>query len=171
MASYPAPPRFLYSSVELNGANFLTVNVTTYPGEISCVKVVPTWRVSPAPRFSTVALLLAISNHLICFVNRSVFLSAYCFQWFTCSSSESGGSVTVSATSARNAFSLLISLPLRSSFLPVFAIELLSETGSVFAAALPTVGLPFVVSSVAGVSFFSTGLFFNFELTVVTNFW
>ena len=131
---------------------------------------VPTLSRSPSPRFSIVALLLATSNHLICFVNRSVFLSAYCFQWFACSSSESGGAVTVSATSARNAFSLLISLPLRSSFLPVFAIELLSDTGSVFDATLPTVGLPFVVSSVAAVSFFSTGLFFNFELTVVTNF-
>ena len=56
-----------------------------------------------------------------------------------------------------------ISLPLRWSFLPVLAIEFVSETGSVFSAALPTVGFPFVVSSVAGVSFFSTGLFFNFD--------
>ena len=80
LASYPAPPRFLYSSVELNGANLVTVKVTTYPGEISCVNFVPTLSLSPSPRFSTVALLLAISNHLICLVKRSVFLSAYFFQ-------------------------------------------------------------------------------------------
>ena len=56
------------------------------------------------------------------------------------------------------------------SFLPVFAIEFEDAAGSVFFAALPTVGFPFVVSSTLVVSFFSTGLFFNFELTVVTNF-
>ena len=37
-----------------------------------------------------------------------------------------------------------------------------------FSAFLPTVSLPFVVST-AGVSFFSAGLFFNFEFTVVTS--
>ena len=44
----------------------------------------------------------------------------------------------------------------------------LAALDSVFSAFLPTVSLPFVVST-AGVSFFSTGLFFNFEFTVVTS--
>ena len=129
MASYPAPPRFLYSSVELNGANLVTVNVTTYPGEISCVNLVPTWRVSPAPRFSTVALLLAISNHLICLVNLSVFLSAYFFQWLICSSSESGGSATVSATSANTTSNLPLRLaPAFSNSAYTALIELLNSS-------------------------------------------
>ena len=75
---------------------------------------------------------------------------------------------TVFEVSVRNAFSSSISLPLRGSLEPVFSIELESEFFSVFSAFLPTVGLPSVVST-AGVSFFSTGLFFNFELTVVTS--
>ena len=43
----------------------------------------------------------------------------------------------------------------------------LAALGSVFSAGLATVSLPSVVST-AGVSFFSTGLFFNLELVVVT---
>ena len=50
----------------------------------------------------------------------------------------------------------------------MFSIELDSDFFSVFSAVLPTVSLPSVVST-AGVSFFSTGLFFNLELTVVTS--
>ena len=61
-----------------------------------------------------------------------------------------------------------ISFPLRSSLEPVFSIEFESDFFSVFSAFLATVSLPFVVST-AGVSFFSTGLFFNFEFTVVTS--
>ena len=60
------------------------------------------------------------------------------------------------------------SLPLRASLDPVFSIELDSDLGSVFSAVLPTVSLPSVVST-AGVSFFSTGLFFNLEFAVVTS--
>ncbi len=60
------------------------------------------------------------------------------------------------------------SLPLRSSFEPVFSIAFDSDFFSVFSAFFPTVSLPLVVST-ASVSFFSTGLFFNFELTVVTS--
>ena len=59
-------------------------------------------------------------------------------------------------------------LPLRESLDPVFSIEFESDFFSVFSAFLPTVFLPFVVST-AGVSFFSTGLFTNFEFTVVTS--
>ena len=64
----------------------------------------------------------------------------------------------------------VISFPLRSSFFPVLAIEFEAAAGSVLSAALPTVGFPFVVSSALVASFFSTGLFFYFELTVITNF-
>ena len=74
----------------------------------------------------------------------------------------------VFVVSVRNAFSLSISLPLRASLEPVFSIELDSDFFSVLSAFLPTVSLPSVVST-AGVSFFSTGLFFNLELTVVTS--
>ena len=61
-----------------------------------------------------------------------------------------------------------ISFPLRESREPVFSIELDSDLGSVFSAFFPTVSLPSVVST-AGVSFFSTGLFLNPALTVVTS--
>ncbi len=44
----------------------------------------------------------------------------------------------------------------------MFSIEFESDFFSVFSAFLPTVSLAFVVST-AGVSFFSTGLFFNFD--------
>ena len=74
----------------------------------------------------------------------------------------------VFVVSVRNAFSLSISLPLRASLNPVFSIELDSVFFSVFSADLPTVSLPSVVST-AGVSFFSTGLFLNLELAVVTS--
>ena len=60
------------------------------------------------------------------------------------------------------------SSPLRSSLEPVFSIAFESDFFSVFSAFFPTVSLPLVVST-AGVSFFSTGLFFNFEFTVVTS--
>ena len=50
----------------------------------------------------------------------------------------------------------------------MFSIELESDFFSVFSAFLPTVGCPLVVST-SGVSFFSTGLFFNLVLAVVTN--
>ena len=75
---------------------------------------------------------------------------------------------TVFEVSVRNAFSLSISLPLRGSLEPVFSIELESDFFSVFSAFLPTVGCPLVVST-AGVSFFSTGLFLNPALAVVTS--
>ena len=58
--------------------------------------------------------------------------------------------------------------PLRASLDPVFSIALVPAFGSVFSAVLPTVSLPSVVST-AGVSFFSTGLFFNLEFAVVTS--
>ena len=70
--------------------------------------------------------------------------------------------------SVLNALSLSISLSLRGSREPVFSIELDSDFGSVLSAFLPTVSLPSVVST-AGVSFFSTGLFLNLELAVVTS--
>ena len=57
--------------------------------------------------------------------------------------------------------------PVPSSAFALVSWEL-AALGSVFSAFLPTVSLPFVVS-IAGVSFFSTGLFFNFEFTVVTS--
>ena len=50
----------------------------------------------------------------------------------------------------------------------MFSIELDSDFFSVFSAFLPTVGCP-LVASTAGVSFFSTGLFFNLVFAVVTN--
>ena len=50
----------------------------------------------------------------------------------------------------------------------MFSIELVPDFGSVFSAFLPTVSFPLVVST-TGVSFFSTGLFFNLVLAVVTN--
>jgi hypothetical protein len=74
----------------------------------------------------------------------------------------------VSVVSALNALFLSNALPLRESFEPVFSIELESDFFSVFSAFLPTVGCPLVVST-SGVSFFSTGLFFNLVLAVVTN--
>ena len=70
--------------------------------------------------------------------------------------------------SVRKALSRSNAFPLRESLEPVFSIELESDFFSVFSAFLPTVSLPFVVST-TGVSFFSTGLFCNFELTTVTN--
>ena len=51
----------------------------------------------------------------------------------------------------------------------MFSIELASAFFSVFAALLSTVSFK-VVESTTGVSFFSTGLFLNFELTETTNF-
>ena len=119
----------MYSSVELNGANLVTVNVTTYPGEISWVNFVPTLSLSPSPRFSIVAFGFVISNHLICFVKRSVFLSAYFFQWFACSSSESGGSATVSAISANTTSNLPLRLaPAFSNSAYTALIELLNSS-------------------------------------------
>ena len=50
----------------------------------------------------------------------------------------------------------------------MFSIELVPDVGSVLSAFLPTVGCPLVVST-DGVSFFSVGLFFNPELTVITS--
>ena len=70
--------------------------------------------------------------------------------------------------SVRKALSTSNAFPLRKSLDPVFSIELESDFFSVFSAFLPTVSLPFVVSTV-GISFFSTGLFLNFELTVITS--
>ena len=84
-------------------------------------------------------------------------------------------------TAARNAVFFAISFPLRGSFAPVFSIELVSTFFStfsvelvsiffsVFSALSPTVSLE-VVGSTTGASFFSTGLFLNFELTEITNF-
>ena len=70
--------------------------------------------------------------------------------------------------SVRKALSLSNAFPLRKSLEPVFSIELESDFFSVFSAFLPTVSLPSVVSTV-GISFFSTGLFLNFELTAITS--
>ena len=75
-------------------------------------------------------------------------------------------SCVAAVASVLNAFSLSSSFPLRGSLDPVFSIELESDFFSVFSAFLPTVSFPLVVS-IAGVSFFSVGLDFNFELTVV----
>ena len=77
-------------------------------------------------------------------------------------------SCVAAVASVLNALFLSNSLPLRASLDPVFSIELESGFFSVFSADLPTVSLPSVVST-AGVSFFSTGLFLNLELAVVTS--
>ena len=73
-------------------------------------------------------------------------------------------------TAARNAVFLAISFPLRVSCAPKFSIELASTFFSAFSALLSTVSFK-VVESTTGVSFFSIGLFLNFELTETTNFW
>ena len=77
-------------------------------------------------------------------------------------------SCVAAVASVLNALSLSISFPLRGSFEPEFSIEFESDFFSVFSAFLPTVSFPLVVST-AGVSFFSAGLFFNPELTVITS--
>ena len=74
----------------------------------------------------------------------------------------------VSVVSALNELFLSNACPLRGSLDPVFSIELESDFGSVLSAFLPTVSFPLVVST-AGVSFFSTGLFFNLVLAAVTS--
>ena len=81
------------------------------------------------------------------------------------------GSSTVGAwfPSVLNPTPVTISFSLRESWDPVFSIALDSDFGSVFSAFLPRVGCPLVVSTF-GASFESFGLFFNFELTVVTRF-
>ena len=104
---------------------------------------VPTFNLPPASRFSTTAVLLVISNHLIWCFKRSVFLSLYFFQWSACSASVNGASSTFSAKSARNALSVFSAFPLRESLEPVFSIEFVPAFGSVFSAFLPTVGCPF----------------------------
>ena len=71
------------------------------------------------------------------------------------------------SVSALKALFLSNAFPLRGSLDPVFSIEFDSDFFSVFSTFLPTVGCPLVVST-AEVSFFSTGLFFNLELVVVT---
>ena len=52
----------------------------------------------------------------------------------------------------------------------MFSTELVSTFFSVFSALLLTASFE-IVESTTGVSFFSTGLFLNFELTETTNFW
>ena len=78
-------------------------------------------------------------------------------------------SCVAAVASVLNALSLSITFPLRGSLDPVLSIELESDFFSVFSAFLPTVSFPLVVST-AGVSFFSTGLAFNFAFTVVIKF-
>ena len=72
--------------------------------------------------------------------------------------------------SALNPLFLSNTCPLRESWNPVFSIEFVPAFSSVFSAFLPTVSFPLVVST-SGVSFFSTGLFFNLLFTAVTSFW
>ena len=72
------------------------------------------------------------------------------------------------AVSARKAVFLSISLPLRGSFLPVFAIEFVPSAGFVFSAGFPVVASVLsVVTTFSSASTFS--LFFSLALTVVTS--
>ena len=73
------------------------------------------------------------------------------------------------AVSARKAVFLSISLPLRGSFLPVFAIAFVPSAGFVFSAGFPVVSVFSVVATFSSATAFS--LFFSLELTIVTSDW
>ena len=74
------------------------------------------------------------------------------------------------AVSARKAVFLSISLPLRGSFFPVFAIALVPSAGFVFSADLPVVASVFSVAATS-VSATAFSLFLSLELTIVTSDW
>ena len=75
------------------------------------------------------------------------------------------------AVSARKAVFLSISLPLRGSFFPVFAIAFVPSAGFVFSAGLPVVASVVAGVSTTGFSTLATSLFLSFALTVVTSDW
>ena len=115
------------------------------------------------------------SNQVICLVkdfgSRSGVKPGFSTFGVDVASTTSAPIPVVVAVSARKAVFLSISLPLRGSFSPVFAIAFVPSAGAVFSA-----GFPVVVSVVAGVSAtgfstFATSLFLSFALTVVTRDW
>ena len=85
-------------------------------------------------------------------------------------SSTSAPIPVAAVASARKAVFLSISLPLRGSFFPVFAIALVPSAGFVFSAGLPVVVSVFsVVAAFSSATAFS--LFLSLELTIVTSDW
>ena len=86
-------------------------------------------------------------------------------------STTSAPTPVVAAVSARKAVFLSISLPLRGSFFPVFAIEFVASAGFVFSAGFPVVASVVAGVSATGFSTLATSLFLSFALTVVTSDW
>ena len=105
---------------------------------------------------------------MICLVKRAVFLSLYFSQCFTCSSSESGGSATVSAISANTTSYLPLRLtPAFSNSAYTALIDSLSSakllaTCSLVASSLPNNSLAtLITSSFLATAFTTAGLASN----------
>ena len=114
------------------------------------------------------------SNQVIWLVidlaSRSVVKPGFSTFGVEVASSTSAPIPVAVAASARKAVFLSISLPLRGSFFPVFAIALVPSAGLVFSAGLPVVASVFsVAATFSSVTAFS--LFLSLELTIVTSDW
>ena len=115
------------------------------------------------------------SNQVICLVidlaSRSVVYPGFSTFGVEVASSTSAPIPVAVAVSARKAVFLSISLPLRGSFFPVFAIAFVPSAGFVFSAGLPVVTSVVAGVSTTGFSTLATSLFLSFALTVVTSDW
>ncbi len=114
------------------------------------------------------------SNHVIWLVidlgSISVVKPGFSTFGVEVASSTSAPIPVAVAVSARKAVFLSISLPLRGSFFPVFAIALVPSAGFVFSADLPVVASVFSVAATS-VSATAFSLFLSLELTIVTSDW
>ena len=133
---------------------------------------VPTFSFPPASRFSTTAFLLVISNHLIWCFNRSVFFSAYFFQWLSCSSLDNGASSTFSATSANTTSNLPLRLaPAFSNSAYTALIELLNSSKLLAICSLVTLSLPSkLLATLITSSFFATAFSTAGFASILTSF-
>ncbi len=114
------------------------------------------------------------SNQVICLVidlaSRFVVYPGFSTFGVEVASTTSAPTPVAVAASARKAVFLSISLPLRGSFFPVFAIALVPSAGFVFSAGLPVVISVFsVAATFSSATAFS--LFLSLELTIVTSDW